>query len=681
MRLARALLLTLLCLLGCATTARADSVVPPSPVIEQAVPYASTLYVAGSSEATSSVEIYSGATCESVGDPATRHFLGYASPGLDGSWSVSFYQGNWGDTVAIAIAERNSGPSEPSACTAIQSPPTIQAPPGRMVDDHDAYIQVEFKRSAADGDSTVEVDTVEGSAHEYDDYSPVHETVYFGPGEHTASVGVRLTRSEPAGTRLTFTVRVHDGRGAKVVEPSTAAYTIRGTTRPRVGVGGHLNDFGAVATSNAQGRTTHLTLYSADVPATVKRITLQGSPAFDIPRNGCRVGSRIDGRRGCDIYVRFRPRARGRFQASLVIETDAPTETVPYIGTGGRVGYACTDDYEYPVERDPRNPLMLPNHGRTSPDPLTGSKFFVDSESGLGVADLKRLRARKRLREARLLQRITTQPETKRFSRFTRTGGYRSVRQLMCRVPVQHPGSIPLLSLYRLEHEHCGHHNGDSPAEQRAYRSFVDDFARGVGRFPVVIFYEFDSLITTPCLNRRGLATRIAELRYGIKVLSKLPHAVVYLDGGAADALPYRRTASLLNRVGLKSIQGFFLNSTHYDWTRNEIAYGQKVSRLVGGKHFVVSTAVNGRGPLKPRARIRAIPFSATHPVAASACARPRTRATHSWTPSPGSAIPAVPAGGATVATFRMGTGTCATHCRWPATPAFERRRNEGWAL
>jgi endoglucanase len=78
------------------------------------------------------------------------------------------------------------------------------------------------------------------------------------------------------------------------------------------------------------------------------------------------------------------------------------------------------------------------------------------------------------------------------------------------------------------------------------------------------------------------------------------PGLVIYLDAGAADALPARRAASLLGRAGVAKIQGFFLNSTHFDWTTKEIAYGEQISRLTGGKHFVINTGENGRGPLVP---------------------------------------------------------------------------------
>jgi endoglucanase len=43
------------------------------------------------------------------------------------------------------------------------------------------------------------------------------------------------------------------------------------------------------------------------------------------------------------------------------------------------------------------------------------------------------------------------------------------------------------------------------------------------------------------------------------------------------------------------------LNVTHYDWTSNNIRHGQQISRLTGGKPFVISTAFNGRGPVHYR--------------------------------------------------------------------------------
>ncbi len=48
----------------------------------------------------------------------------------------------------------------------------------------------------------------------------------------------------------------------------------------------------------------------------------------------------------------------------------------------------------------------------------------------------------------------------------------------------------------------------------------------------------------------------------------------------------------------MAKVRGFMLNVTHYDWTAYNLKHGSQVSRLVGGKHFIVSTSFNGRGPV-----------------------------------------------------------------------------------
>jgi endoglucanase len=178
------------------------------------------------------------------------------------------------------------------------------------------------------------------------------------------------------------------------------------------------------------------------------------------------------------------------------------------------------------------------------------------------------------------------------------------VNRYLTRAEAADPGAVPLLAAYRLKHVRCGNHS-DSRREQAAYKRWVAGFARGIGNYRAVLFLEQDALITAGCLSSRGLRVRLAELRYAVDKLSRLPHLVTYLDAGASDAVSAGRTARLLRLAGVRKIQGFFTNSTHFAWTRKEISYGRRISRATGGKHFVVSTAVNGRGPLVPRSRVR----------------------------------------------------------------------------
>ena len=247
--------------------------------------------------------------------------------------------------------------------------------------------------------------------------------------------------------------------------------------------------------------------------------------------------------------------------------------------------------------RDPANPLGL---SVTPPagNPLGDAQFYSDSSHTLpGRASLAFAASDPPL--AASFAVIAREPNTERFGAWNGLDPAYGVSNYLDRA-ASAPGTVPLLSTYRLVDGHCGHY-ADPPADQVAYHDWITGLAQGIGYHPAVLFLEMDSLITTGCLSPEGVAVRMNELRDAIHVLSNDPHLVVYLDAGAADALPAKRAASLLLRAGVAKIQGFFLNSTHFDWTKKEIAYGEKISRLTGGKHFVINTAENGRGPLRPR--------------------------------------------------------------------------------
>ncbi len=245
--------------------------------------------------------------------------------------------------------------------------------------------------------------------------------------------------------------------------------------------------------------------------------------------------------------------------------------------------------------RDPLNPLALPVAPGAG-NPLSGANFFVDPESEAAHAALTNP----------ALDVIAREPGTARFGKFSFGSNgvpdiQTAVSRYLARAQVEEPGTVPLLATYRILHGLCGHAS-DSPADAASYHDFIEGFAQGIGSYRAVLFLEMDSIITMPCLSPHGKAVREHELRDAINILTAdCPHLVIYLDAGAADALSAHDAAKYLRASGVAEIQGFFLNATHFDWTSNEIRYGDQISRLTGGKHFVVNTGENGQGPLRPR--------------------------------------------------------------------------------
>jgi len=165
---------------------------------------------------------------------------------------------------------------------------------------------------------------------------------------------------------------------------------------------------------------------------------------------------------------------------------------------------------------------------------------------------------------------------------------------------------VPLMVVMRHQGKRCDpkRYAGGGRREDARSRRWYRRFARAVGNRRVIIGFEPDSLGTIDCLKRSRRFARLKLLRYGVKVLSKLPNATIYLEGGASDWEPARRTAWQLRYIGIHRVRGFMLNVTHYAWTRDNIRHGLQISRRTGGKPFIISTAFNGRGPVHYRTRV-----------------------------------------------------------------------------
>jgi len=258
----------------------------------------------------------------------------------------------------------------------------------------------------------------------------------------------------------------------------------------------------------------------------------------------------------------------------------------PYVPRTSSYGYPGVD----PHGADP-----------SSPNPLAGLTFFVDPTEP-AWQKWHSFKRRGMTYDANLMWKVASQPRARWFGRFTRPRMKTKVRNYLRCVNALQPGSVPLMTVMRAQANKCGgHYGGGGRGADRATRKWYRQFASAVGSARVVILFEPDSLGTLDCQTKRRRWARIKLLSYGVKVMSKIPNATVYLEAGASDWEPAKRTAWQLRQIGIRRVRGFMLNVTHYDWTANNIRHGLAISRRVGGKHFVISTAFNGRGPVHYR--------------------------------------------------------------------------------
>lgn len=156
-------------------------------------------------------------------------------------------------------------------------------------------------------------------------------------------------------------------------------------------------------------------------------------------------------------------------------------------------------------------------------------------------------------------------------------------------------GHLPVFVAYNIPHRDCGSHSAGGASAADAYRGWIRRFADGLlGRRAVVIL-EPDAIAGAGCLGAELQEERFALLRHAVDVLSAAG-GMVYLDAGHPGWLGADEAAARLTRAGIAHAQGFSLNVSNFVATQDNVAYGDRVSALVGGKRYVIDTSRNGRG-------------------------------------------------------------------------------------
>jgi endoglucanase len=238
-------------------------------------------------------------------------------------------------------------------------------------------------------------------------------------------------------------------------------------------------------------------------------------------------------------------------------------------------------------------------------NPLAGLSLYVDHDSPAWKSWEKYTR-RGQTRKADLVWKIAREPRSIWLGAATGPNPQFEARRRIDAAKAV--GAVPVFVVLRAQSNRCSPtYQGGGPREDRATRNWYDALARGIGNDRVVLGFEPDSLGTIQCLARSRRDDRYRLLRHGVDVLSKLPNVTIYLDAGASDWESARSTAKQLSAIGIAKVRGFMLNATHYDWTAANIRHGLEISRLTGGKNFVINTAENGRGPVHYRRGRRTI--------------------------------------------------------------------------
>lgn len=158
-------------------------------------------------------------------------------------------------------------------------------------------------------------------------------------------------------------------------------------------------------------------------------------------------------------------------------------------------------------------------------------------------------------------------------------------------------GKLPVIGVYAVPNRDCGGYSAGGFTDPAQYRAWIDQVAAGIGSRKAVVIMEPDAVAGWDCLSAAQREERISLLKYAIQKLKSNPKTYAYVDAGHPKWHTAEDTASRLLKVDIALADGFTLNHSNFFRTADNVAYGKKVSALIGGKHFVVDTSRNGLGP------------------------------------------------------------------------------------
>jgi endoglucanase len=219
---------------------------------------------------------------------------------------------------------------------------------------------------------------------------------------------------------------------------------------------------------------------------------------------------------------------------------------------------------------------------------FSGAKLWVDPASeARRQADAWRST---RPRDAELMDRIASQPVAKWVGGWNVDVG-RDVAASVARITGAR--ALPVFVAYNIPGRDCGLYSAGGARGGGAYRSWIRDFASGLGRKKTVVILEPDGLAGMGCLRPDQQRERLSLIHDAVRVL-KGQGSAVYIDAGNARWISASEMASRLNRAGIAEADGFALNIANFLGNAITISYGTEVSKRVGGKHFIIDTSRNG---------------------------------------------------------------------------------------
>ena len=236
----------------------------------------------------------------------------------------------------------------------------------------------------------------------------------------------------------------------------------------------------------------------------------------------------------------------------------------------------------------------------TNVNPFAGEKLYVDPASAARNT-VNAWRAAGRGGDADYLEKIAGSAKPVRyFAEWTETPESQGVELQVSHYVrlVRQAGALPVMGTYALPHRDCGNYSKGGFATAESYRAWIEGYARAIGDAKVVVLLEPDALAGMNCLpNAADQLERVSLIAFAVRTLKSKPNTYVYIDAGHSKWRTAELMSARLKEAGVEHADGFVTNNANFNFTSEEIAWGERVSAAIAGKHFIIDTSRNGRGP------------------------------------------------------------------------------------
>ena len=221
-------------------------------------------------------------------------------------------------------------------------------------------------------------------------------------------------------------------------------------------------------------------------------------------------------------------------------------------------------------------------------DPLMGEHFYWNPADSAVVAE-RQLVAEGQTAEAAEMQKIASHPEATWLTTDSSTS---VVPQMMTAAAAAH--TVPVFVAYDIPDRDCGGYSSGGAADTADYESYINSLVSDLAGRKAIVVVEPDALSDLSCQSSSEQQSYYQMIGYAVQQIDTDANANVYVDAGNPTWQPAATEAAALQEAIGSSRAGFSVNVSNFSSAATSIAYGDAISKLAGGRHFVIDTSRAG---------------------------------------------------------------------------------------